>query len=98
MLGAATLVGVKNVAASGIEDPDDDGRDNGVPDEFPGIGDPNSNSARDLTPGFQKGFDPQPEPPGRDSSARDLAPGQTEIGDPHVVAPGNLKKLIKPGE
>jgi hypothetical protein len=62
------------------------------------IGDPNERSARDLAPGHVKGFDPQPEPPGRDSSARDHAPGHSEIGDPNAVSPGNLKKLIKPGE
>jgi hypothetical protein len=62
------------------------------------IGDVNENSARDFAPGIAKGFDPKPEPPGRDSSARDLAPGHSEIGDPSIVAPGHLKDLIKPGE
>ena len=87
LVGATMLVGIENVMAST--------RDNGPPDDFPAVGDPNQNSARDFSPGIKKGFDPQPEPPGRDNSAGDLAPGHSEIGDPNAVAPGNLKRIIK---
>lgn len=57
------------------------------------VGDPNERSARDFAPGTIKKGGDEPH-----RNAKVYAPGHSEIGDPNAVSPGNLKKLIKPGE
>jgi hypothetical protein len=46
-------------------------------------------SAAPFAPGILNGFDPKPEPPGKDRGAVEFAPGQ--IGDPQIFAPGHAK-------
>lgn len=87
LLGASTmLVGVEKVVASTD------------PKERPGNNDPSVSSAKRLAPGIERGFDPQPEPPGVDSSAHDDAPGiearDSEL-DANALAPGRQVRESK---
>jgi hypothetical protein len=54
------------------------------------IGDLNLRNAKQFTPGQANGFDPKPEPPGKENFARSLALGHTEIGDPQITEPVNV--------